>query len=85
LFQPLAKIIFSLSGDYTNIPVTLETVKTKLGPKAEVSSLGFTNARQMITAAWEIGIVRMAYMGSLAIFLVNAPDDLSILVGDHTN
>jgi hypothetical protein len=85
LYQPLARIIFSLSGDYTNIPVKFQTVKTKLGPKTEVKPLGFRNATKMIKAAWEVGLVRMAYLGFPAIFLVNASDDLSILVGNSFN
>jgi hypothetical protein len=79
----LAEAIFSLSGDYTNIPVDFSAVKKKLGPKDEIKPLGFKNANKMVKAAWELGLVRMTYQKSSTIFLANTSNDHSIPVSER--
>jgi hypothetical protein len=70
-FHPLAEVILSLSGGYTNTPVIYSVVKQSLGMKNEIKALGFKNPHRMIKKAWRDGLVRMAYRGYPAIFLTN--------------
>lgn len=73
-FRPLARIILSLSGGWTNNPVLYSAVQKLLGTKQQVKPLGFSSSGKMIKAAWEFGIVRAAHRGGQAVYLVNPPD-----------